>query len=468
MGDKEAGSRLTEEEISMVLDTYMYMNYKEADDGMTLSEIISGLLEIPEYTEGGIHYGEYQVLSNAVKNPEIGELVIGNQSHYMGYNTGTAACTFSSKNQSSIYVVYRGTGDGEWMDNGIGMTQAATPQQEQALHYFEAVVEREKVTGGQRLIVTGHSKGGNKAQYVTMATKYEKLLDACYNIDGQGFSEKAIDGWKESYGEKGYLERTKKITGIYGENDFIHVLGNRIVPENQISYIKTPVKPGNLAGYHDIKYMFSELRSNPVTGKTESVFHGRKNGYAVSLGEIGFYVAGISSEMMMLEEDKRDGCAAFMMQMMELGGDEKTGLNGEKLTISDIWDFFSKGIPSVAAGVIHAGEYRKEHPSIGMRENLSGAMMGRLTVFTEYFGLSSQAARLLHMAGKLNGYCEQMQDIRIKLKNVMKGQWMIDTALGLELERLEREKNELEHLSGQLQEIIQIYMQCDEAFLELL
>ena len=26
---------LTEEEISMVLNTYMYMNYKEAEDGMT-------------------------------------------------------------------------------------------------------------------------------------------------------------------------------------------------------------------------------------------------------------------------------------------------------------------------------------------------------------------------------------------------------------------------------------------------
>ena len=36
---------LTEEEISMVLNTYMYMNYKEAEDGMTgRRQILWGIL----------------------------------------------------------------------------------------------------------------------------------------------------------------------------------------------------------------------------------------------------------------------------------------------------------------------------------------------------------------------------------------------------------------------------------------
>lgn len=47
---------LTEEEISMVLNTYMYMNYKEAEDGMTLREILEEVQKLPEYQEGGRYY----------------------------------------------------------------------------------------------------------------------------------------------------------------------------------------------------------------------------------------------------------------------------------------------------------------------------------------------------------------------------------------------------------------------------
>ena len=50
---------LTDEEISMILNTYMYMDYKEADDGMTINEILSDLSTLDDYKEGGIHYGEY-------------------------------------------------------------------------------------------------------------------------------------------------------------------------------------------------------------------------------------------------------------------------------------------------------------------------------------------------------------------------------------------------------------------------
>ena len=105
---------LTDEEISMILNTYMYMDYKEADDGMTINEILSELSTHDDYREGGIHFGEYTVLSQAAENPEVGELIIGNQSHLMNFDSGTCACTFSTKDGSSIYVVYRGTGDGEW------------------------------------------------------------------------------------------------------------------------------------------------------------------------------------------------------------------------------------------------------------------------------------------------------------------------------------------------------------------
>ena len=155
----------------MVLDTFMYLDYSEAREGASLDEIVSSLRNHPDYGGGGIHYGEYRILQEAVKNEEVGNLRIGCQSFHMGYDRGTAACIFHSPDKKSIYVVYRGTGDGEWLDNGIGMTSAVTIQQKKALSYFEEAMEALEPGSGCRVIVTGHSKGGNKAQFVTMETK---------------------------------------------------------------------------------------------------------------------------------------------------------------------------------------------------------------------------------------------------------------------------------------------------------
>ena len=47
--------KLSDEEISMVLDTFMYFDYKEAPDGATLNEILLALKEHPDYGGGGAH-----------------------------------------------------------------------------------------------------------------------------------------------------------------------------------------------------------------------------------------------------------------------------------------------------------------------------------------------------------------------------------------------------------------------------
>lgn len=452
---------LTDEEISMVLNTYMYMDYKEADDGMTINEILKDLSASGDCRKGGLHYGEYTVLSQAAEDPDIGELVIGNQSHLLSFDTGTSACTFETGDGSSIYVVYRGTTDGEWPDNGLGMTEVSTVQQERALAYFETVVERERISEEQKLVITGHSKGGNKAQYVTMSTKYNDLLDACYNIDGQGFSEAAVKNWKNTYEEQEFKARTAKITGIYGENDYVNVLGNSIVPKDQTLYIKTPVKVENFAGYHDIKYMFASLETDQETGKTVSVFHGRKNSYVQGRGKLGSYAASLSASVMDLPEDKRDGCAAVLMQMMELSGDKKTGINGEKLSLSDFADFFSMGIPLIAESMLFTNEGKDMLSEAFFRKSFSGDMNGRITVRADYFALLRQAQTLAKMGEDLKDCCSRTEDIGKKLSAYMKNSWFINMKIKAETGKIEKEIKEINKLSAALQEVVKIYMKAD-------
>lgn len=452
---------MTKEETGMLLATYMYLNYKEADDGMTLSEILSELESQPEYQPGGLHGGEYEILAKAVQNSELGELVIGNQSHLMGYDSGTAACTFSTADNNSVYVVYRGTGDGEWLDNGIGMTEKATLQQERALQYFEETVERQQIQRGQTLIVAGHSKGGNKAQFVTMSTKYHDLLDNCYNVDGQGFSEKAIAGWKAKYGESKYQERTGKIIGIYGENDYVNGLGISIVPKENVRYISTPVEKGNFAGYHDIKYLFASREKNPATGKYETVFNGSKNPYVEKPKELGSYAAVLSSVLMGMEPDVRDGCAASLMQMMELGGSKKTGLNGEKLSFNDVEEFLERGIPAIARSLFVTEEGMHLLQTAILEDSFSEEMRGQLRLSMNYNGIYREIIALSGVAKKLEGYREQAEEILKKLPGFLKESWFLCNRLKRAIRNLDDTIKDLQKLQSQLEQCVKLYLRCD-------
>lgn len=452
---------MTDEEISMVLSTFMYLNYREADDGMTVNEILSELSVSPDYLEGGLFCGEYTILSEAAKNPEIGELVIGNQSHLMGYDAGTAACTFSTRDGKGVYVVYRGTGDGEWPDNGIGMTEKSTLQQERALQYFEEVMEREHITENQKLVVTGHSKGGNKAQYVTMSTKYHNVLDACYNFDGQGFSEKAIDEWKSTYSQEEYLQRIYKITGIYGENDYVNVLGHSIVPESQVRYIKTPVSLTNFAGYHDIKYMFASQETDSVTGEITTIFHGNKNAYVTKRGVLGDYAALLSERLMQMEENERSSCAATVMQLLELNGEYKTGLNGERLTWKDAEIFFRSGIPMIAGSLFGSEEGKMLLLDIMGGKSYTDKMQGRIISKVNYQALREQANILIEISEKLKLCGEQAGIVQEQLPEFVKRSWILSGRLRREMESITDSRKSLTRLSEILLLVVKEYAKTD-------
>lgn len=84
----------------------------------------------------------------------------------------------------NMYVVFQGTnsGEGEWADNFRGLTESDTESQEAAAAYVEEMLRRHNPTG--KVIVSGHSKGGNSAMYVALVIS---RVDEAYSFDGQGF-----------------------------------------------------------------------------------------------------------------------------------------------------------------------------------------------------------------------------------------------------------------------------------------
>ena len=125
----------------------------------------------------------FKILKTAIEqNPSYGEIVLVNQSSTNSTGKWTddliQGCTFKDPD-GNYYVAYRGTGDGRWADNGNGMTVPSTEMQEAAREYFDAMAEKYFIDAnaeGKQIIVTGHSKGGNEAQYVYMTSEYEYLI----------------------------------------------------------------------------------------------------------------------------------------------------------------------------------------------------------------------------------------------------------------------------------------------------
>lgn len=129
-------------------------------------------------------------------------------------------CLVNNEDKTAIFL-YRGTGDREWLDNAEGFLRESSKMQKEALGFYNDVISKNKlVEKGYAIDVTGHSKGGNKAQYITIKSPYVRQ---CFSFEGQGFSNEFLEQNKEK------IKRNEhKITNYASSVDYVHPLGNNI------------------------------------------------------------------------------------------------------------------------------------------------------------------------------------------------------------------------------------------------
>ena len=111
--------------------------------------------------------------------------------------------------EGKAYVTFRGTSTGEeWLDNLEGSFAVDTKSQKEALEYVEALPF-------DRITVAGHSKGGNKAQYVALLSD---KVDRCVSMDSQGFSREFVEAYSARIAANSY-----KIKNYSLATDYVHV-----------------------------------------------------------------------------------------------------------------------------------------------------------------------------------------------------------------------------------------------------
>ena len=211
----------------LMLDNLIYTKY--VSNGKQVKDIILDI-ENNDYQVNACEMtpSEWKDLVEAIKQePKLMEYTVTNYKN--DKETGMRAACFvdNENNPSDVNVVFRGTsGDYEWHDNGEGGYLTDTNQQKMAAEYVNNLPKEY----GNNMTVTGHSKGGNKAQYVTIVTD---RIAKCVSYDGQGFSEEFIEKYKDEIAKK-----SQSIISISASEDFVNCLlypiaGTRIYIETE-------------------------------------------------------------------------------------------------------------------------------------------------------------------------------------------------------------------------------------------
>ncbi len=311
------GQQLDEISISAALSQYVYSNeQRDAYEGETISEIIR-----LSQREGGM-LSQDSTLRATADNPDVANMRLICQSSIGTSDSNTfdmkkvIACAFADED-GNVYISFRGTGDGKWLDNGDALTKESSEMQREALKFFERAVEKADSEGySGKIIVTGHSKGGNSAQFVTMASKYAGRVDACYSFDGQGFSNAAIESFKKNLGD-GYEAQCEKLYSINGRNDYVHDLGFPIIDSEHTYFLDT--NEVGFEAFHLLPNMFTDGKLNwSLTDNKEIDW--AKAGEQGSLGKLS---KEISTELMKLPPAQLDDCAVSVMSLLELIMDDK-------------------------------------------------------------------------------------------------------------------------------------------------
>ncbi len=243
------------------LSLLMYLTYDAPDKTTVKALYDAAKKEFPEIKEQDHRYCEEKTAERFGKilaaDPALGELVIDCQSVRMGYDrNGLNAAVFYGCELPII--AFRGTADGEWNDNAVALIgekytntyyhygsdgiadnafileEYASTQQAQAFDYFRRIAEKNEWKTPDSVFVTGHSKGGNKTQFVTMRSP---LVKTGFSFCGQGFSREALEHYEKEVGPEAFQARREKVYSVSANNDFVNVLGDRFVPEEQIFYV---------------------------------------------------------------------------------------------------------------------------------------------------------------------------------------------------------------------------------------
>lgn len=207
----------------LMLSNFVYL--PASSDQGTIGEILDKYMEAdgnytPESVKnagigGGLDNDQVSQLFKIMKeecdkNPDFADL---SPSRILNESDVRGICYTNSKDENPV-IVFRGTGGTTeaWQDNMYGGFKTDTRIQKVANDFvkYECGIY-------ENCVVTGHSKGGNLSQYVTVMNS--DRISRCVSFDGQGMNSDFINTNAEKI-----AECSGKIKSVSAYNDFVNIL----------------------------------------------------------------------------------------------------------------------------------------------------------------------------------------------------------------------------------------------------
>lgn len=239
-----------------------YEQYSGTDPDLTVGEYIAHI----KSTAGPDFENACRAIENdpALMNTRI--LAVHSEDLYNS-GDGCRSIVYGNPSTGEAVVAFRGTAANEWRDNfkGGANTYAddgvSTPAQELALYWYREVTNSEAMEGYDYITLTGHSKGGNKAKYITLM---DESPDRCISFDGQGFSDEFYERYTNEI-----INRQSKIVNHNEKYDFVNILLNDVGDRYYYEVSETNA-PENYAYHHKIQSMASiDGKGNVIMVQTE-------------------------------------------------------------------------------------------------------------------------------------------------------------------------------------------------------
>ena len=275
----------------------------------------------------------------------------------------------------NLYVHFNGTGDGKWGYNTQAYDGQASIVQQQSLEFFNQAVQKHyEGTGQGNVYVSGHSQGGNTAQYVTINSAYGDYIDTCITMDGPGFSQGLVDQAINQYGEAHFNSQCDKIYAYNGQSDFVSPLGQvHIIPEGHTTVVGNQIfeDTHNIAMAHDVNGMLEQ------EGDCYSLDLLDAEGNPYTDTPFRDFIESFAAEVTTLPQEEQACAAELAMKFAEYFlGNGHTGENLQSiLTQQDLDDFCEILIPVLAS-------YLEKNPDM-----LGSAL--------EYLGVNPDTAALI-------------------------------------------------------------------------
>lgn len=342
-----------------------------------------------------------------------------------------AVCFTKDGDDANATVVFRGTGGSyeAWADNVRGEYMTDTKMQKLAddfVRYDCGVYDN--------ITVSGHSKGGNMAQYVTVTNTGR--VGRCISFDGQGFGNGFFGAYKSTI-----PEASGHIKSVSAHNDYVNILLNSIAGE--CVYVRN-------------------IRNDAV---------GRHSSYALlkscEFDDEGNIVNTTDQEALMRTASKMGKGLTGMLDHLPGTGNKSVSellASSAAAVFSDEFDseYENSRILEAAEGV---GAYTAELAGFDMGGAYDVATVAD-SVYVDINGLCRAQEELVWMKAQLEEVSDTLSRLRGKLNYRAASRLAVDTILHKQENILLREENKLTVYTQALADIAKLYGECENELVE--